>query len=468
LESHGYRRNKHRNRCCGYCCTAHGHRTHALSKYEFKKEVLSQKTAIYSDIKSRINTLLSTAKELTNESSFNVFSAAYSKETIVSASIGSTAAKGNYNIIVNKLAAAHTIGSDRQIDDESVLNISGNIKINGKDVAIGIGDTLADIRDTINNTEDIGLEASIVDNVLKLKMSETGITEISLEDDPATHVLRTLGIFDEFDALKNEFVTASDASVTIDGQTVSRTSNEISDVIDGVTLTLLKEDTVTLNVKRDNSSITAKIQNLVNQYNSVVDLIYSKTSEKKVSPPVTNADRFKGLVAGDQFLEGIRYELSSLMVSSVNGLDEDAGALAKIGITRTSFVSSSDNQDLMVGKLNIDSAKLTEALDKNFENVKNMFLINSNAEGLENNDYGVAVRIKKYIDKLTDLEGGFFAAKSANFSSETKTLENAIESFNRRMLIKEAGLKSRYVKLDVAMSQSDAQSQWLSAQLGSM
>ncbi len=284
-----------------------------LANYELKKEIISQKTAIYNDVKSRINTLSSTANELTNESAFNIFTAAYSKESVVSASVGATASSGNYNITVNKLAAAHTVGSDRQLDDESVLNISGNIKINGKDVAIGIGDTLVDIKDTINGTADIGVEATIVDNVLKLKMSETGITEISFEDDSATHVLRTLGIFDDLDALKNEFVAASNASVTIDGQTISKTSNEISDVIDGVTLTLVKEDTVTMTVKRDNSSITAKIQNLVNQYNSVVDLIYSKTSEKKVSPPVTSADRFKGLASGDQFLESIRHELSSLM-----------------------------------------------------------------------------------------------------------------------------------------------------------
>ncbi len=274
-----------------------------LANYELKKEIISQKTSIYNDVKSRINTLSSTANELTNESAFNVFTAAYSKESVVSASVGSTASSGNYNITVNKLAAAHTVGSDRQLDDESVLNISGNIKINGKDVAIGAGDTLVDIKNTINGTADIGVEATIVDNVLKLKMSETGITEISFEDDSATDVLRTLGIFDDLDALKNEFVTASNASVTIDGQTISKTSNEISDVIDGVTLTLIKEDTVTLTVNRDNSSITTKIQNLVNQYNSVVDLIYSKTSEKKVNPPVTRPTGSRGLPQGTSFLK---------------------------------------------------------------------------------------------------------------------------------------------------------------------
>ncbi len=156
------------------------------------------------------------------------------------------------------------------------------------------------------------------------------------------------------------------------------------------------------------------------------------------------------------------------MTGIVKGMAENSDSLAKIGITKTAFVSTSNNQDLMVGKLNIDSAKLTEALNENFENVKNMFLINSGTEDLENEDYGIAVRVKKYIDSLTNIDGGFFATKSATFSSETNILENAIENFNRRMVVREARLKRKYVKLDVAMAQSDTQSQWLSAQLGSL
>ncbi len=206
----------------------------------------------------------------------------------------------------------------------------------------------------------------------------------------------------------------------------------------------------------------------MNQYNSVVDLIYSKTSEKKVVPPVTESDRFKGLASGDQFLESIRYELSALMSGNVNGLSEDADALAKIGITRSAFVSSSNNTDLMIGKLNIDTAVLTTALDEDFENVKNMFVANANTEDLEKEDYGIAVRMSNYVDSLTNIDGGYFATKSASFTSETTILENTIDNFNRRMVIREAMLKSKYVKLDVAMAQSDTQSQWLSAQLGSL
>jgi len=111
---------------------------------------------------------------------------------------------------------------------------------------------------------------------------------------------------------------------------------------------------------------------------------------------------------------------------------------------------------------------LTTALDKDFENVKNMFVQNANTEDLENADYGIAVRVKKYVDSLTNIDGGYFATKSAGFSSETKIIESTITNFNRRMVIRESMLKAKYVRLDVAMAQSDTQSQWLSTQLSTL
>lgn len=439
-----------------------------IENYELKKQLIDKKTNIYDDIKSRIENLKTCASTLTNESTFNVFSAAYSKDSVISASIGSTASSGSYSITVSMLAKAHTVGSDKQTDDETSLGISGNIKINGKDVVITGTDSLKNIMDNINSTDDIGVTATIVDNVLKVKRSETGSTEITFEDDSSTHALRSLGILDTDDQIKNEFVTASNSKIIIDGQTIEKSTNEINDVITGVTLTLVKEDTATLTISRNNSSIISNIQSFVNQYNSIVDLIYSQTSERKVISPQTDGDYLKGLVSGDSFLDGIRYELGSLMLNVVNGLDDENSNLAKIGITKTAFVSNSNNTDLIIGKINIDTAKLTEALNEDPDNVKNLFMKNAGVDDLEEGDYGVAARVKQYIDRLTDISSGFFATKSANFESEIKMLDDTITRFNKRMDIREETLRKQYTLLETAMSSSDMQSAWLTAQMSGL
>ncbi len=439
-----------------------------IANYELKKQLIDKKTDIYNDIKSRIENLKTYASTLTNESTFNVFNATYSKESVISASIGSTASSGSYSITVSMLAKAHTVGSDKQTDDEASLGISGNIKINGKDVVITGTDSLQNIMDNINSTDDIGVTATIVDNVLKIKMSETGSTEITFEDDLSTHALRSLGILDTDDQIKNEFVAASNSEIIIDGQTIEKSTNDINDVIEGVTLTLVKEDTATLTISRNNSSIISNIQNFVNQYNSVVDYVYSQTSERKVISPETDADYYKGLISGDSFLEGIRYELGSLMLNVVNDIDDEYNSLSKIGITKTAFVSNSNNTDLIIGKINIDTAKLTEALNDDPESVKNLFIKNAGVDDLEEGDYGVAARVRQYIDRLTDLSSGFFATKSANFVSETKILEDTITRFNKRMDIREQTLKKQYISLETAMSSSDMQSAWLTAQVNGL
>ena len=68
---------------------------------------------------------------------------------------------------------------------------------------------------------------------------------------------------------KRQIVAGADASVTVDGVTVTRSENTIDDIITGVTLDLLKADmgstTVTLNIGRDIDAIMAKINTFVTE-----------------------------------------------------------------------------------------------------------------------------------------------------------------------------------------------------------
>ena len=77
-------------------------------------------------------------------------------------------------------------------------------------------------------------------------------------------------------------MAGADASVTVDGVTVTRTGNTIDDIIAGVTLDLLKADmgttTVTLNIGRDIDAIMAKINTFVTEYNSISSYIHTQTS----------------------------------------------------------------------------------------------------------------------------------------------------------------------------------------------
>jgi len=108
---------------------------------------------------------------------------------------------------------------------------------------------------------------------------------------------------------------------------------------------------------------------------------------------------------------------------------------------------------------------LTEALNNNFEAVKQLFLKNYGTDGVENKEYGVAVRINNYLDKLLDPTNGYFKTNSSGISSETKNIEDSIQRYNMRLELKEKSLRRQYTLLEKAMSSADMQSAWLSSQL---
>ncbi|MDP3014169.1 MAG: flagellar filament capping protein FliD, partial [Candidatus Subteraquimicrobiales bacterium] len=160
---------------------------------------------------------------------------------------------------------------------------------------------------------------------------------------------------------KREITAGADALLSIDGVSVTRTSNSISDVISGVTLNLLKNDTgttVTVRVDQDLDAITGKISALVNAYNDVASYIKTQqaydTEKKKVG----------GILFGDGTLSSIKSDLTSALISSVWGVASDLPSLGLIGINL-------DNN----GKLAIDQTILNNNLQTRFNDVQALFSI---------------------------------------------------------------------------------------------
>lgn len=133
--------------------------------------------------------------------------------------------------------------------------------------------------------------------------------------------------FTTYDA---EVQEAKDAIVTVDGIRVSRSSNEIDDVIEGLTFSLndLDEDgdPVTVTVSSNTTDIASYISTLVTNYNSLVNTIDDYT-EYDVDTETA------AILFGDTGLNAFRQTLISTFTSSIDGLSGDYTSLSSIGIT---------------------------------------------------------------------------------------------------------------------------------------
>lgn len=265
------------------------------------------------------------------------------------------------------ITASTTFGA---IDGASVAN-GDTITISGKDhdgttvsstftITYVSTTTIQDLLDAIETAFGGGVTASVTasgaiqvtdgtagDSQLELTLTENNEGGGSL--DFGSFSATTVG-------RKREVQSGQDAQLTIDGVTIERSSNQIGDVISGVTLTLKSADantTVTVDIDRDIDSIKAKIEEFVDAYNAVAEFIgqqFDYDEEKGGA---------QGVLFGDGTLRSVKSDLTSLIVEQVNGVSSDYNTLALIGITI-------DNE----GMLSIDQSKLEGLLKTNFTDVR--------------------------------------------------------------------------------------------------
>ena len=169
------------------------------------------------------------------------------------------------------------------------------------------------------------------------------------------------GAFGDADSRNREVVGGADATVMIDGVEVTDSSNNIDDVIPGVTLNLISGDspttTVTLSIERDIDSIKANIQTFADKYNEVMSYINTQFSFDGES------EETGGALFGDATLRSVKADLTALLTENIWGVNSDYSTPGLVGVEM--------NSDL---EMSIDDTILTGYLKTNFNDVKSLFV----------------------------------------------------------------------------------------------
>jgi flagellar hook-associated protein 2 len=203
---------------------------------------------------------------------------------------------------------------------------------------------------------------------------------------------------------KREIIAGQDASLTVDGQEMTSKDNTVEDVLQGVTLNLQQADAgtvVTLNIERDVSAITKKIQSFVTAYNAASAYITKQQTYD------TDNKTTGGVLFGDGTLSSIKTELSSLLVESISGVSSDFSILGMVGINL-------DND----GQLSIDSSKLTGYLKTNFNDVEQLFSANGTS------DAGAI----EYISSSNDTKPGTYAVNITQVATKNSSTSDTVIS----------------------------------------
>ena len=427
-----------------------------LKKLEYKAEGIQTQISTYGEIKSLTSKLGDIASKLTRDSAWNGVSISSSNPTL-SGTMTGIAATGTYNIQVTHLAQAQTTAlggaGGAALPKDKPMGAAGTIKLTmgteSKDIAIESSDTLTKIATKINEAG-MGIQASIVTDVdgkerLMLRSKETGTDKAFTVD---------LGSLSSAPAALGQPLTptqtAQNAKVKLNGMDVESSSNTFANTIPGMSFTVseLTSTAATLNVKADTEAMKKNIQEFVDTYNELNDLLTKstksvRTADGKLDPSVQKEG--VGTLQGDSATVSLQNSLR-MLTQGISGSTGGLTRLAEIGI-----------QMQEGGKLSTDTTKLDKALT-NPEGLKGLFANKADALGQGG---GIAVNFKNFTDKLLAFDGTL-NTKSDSLDSKLKSNTAEQDKVNKRADALETRLYQQYSALDVKMASLNALNSYVS------
>jgi flagellar hook-associated protein 2 len=351
------------------------------TRLDKREASLQAELSAYGSLKGALSSFQASVSGLTGIGSFSQRSATSSNSELFSVSASTGAAAGTHSVEVKQLAQAQKLASAGFADATSAIG-SGTLTFQFGDptkpaqsITLDAGNnTLEGIRDAVN-AKNIGVSAAIVngdagyqlvfsakesgaDNALKITVSEDppagSITDLNglsqLAYDPAAGVGSGRNM--------SEVAAAQDAIAVINGITVSRATNTLSDAVDGVTFTLKKAEvgtSATASIALDTASVSNAIKGFVAGYNKLASTVGTLGNY--------NAETKKGgVLLGDSALRGITSQLRSVLGSVVYGMNDGVRSLSDIGIKTEAN-----------GSLKLDEAVLQKAITNNFDSIGRLF-----------------------------------------------------------------------------------------------
>ncbi|HIN88129.1 MAG TPA: hypothetical protein EYN05_05665 [Nitrospinaceae bacterium] len=337
----------------------------SMDLVEAKKQIEQQKLASFQALKNRLQTFKSVVTTLNTESRFIVNKSVFSNNSssdnnkVVDITTTSSATSGTYSLVVDNLATETKIISNGFANTTSELE-NGRVKVTSGSASSTItinstNNSLDGLRLAINNLG-LDVKASFLndgDDTVPVRLlisgnltGATGAVTMSYSKDSIYPV-------DEISFTTTQ--EAKNASFSIDGVSISKSSNTVSDVISGAALKLQSAGSGTISLSTDTDAIATKVSDFVDEYNEI-SLFLSEQLALDTETEET------GVLFGNFAVQNLQHILRSSISSKVTGITGDYTYLSQIGIS-----TKSD------GTLILDTDVLSEALIDDIQNVSQLF-----------------------------------------------------------------------------------------------
>ncbi len=358
-------------------------------RLDSRQELIEAKITAYGEIQSLMSTMQTAVNRLASPSTSGATVATSSNEGILTVDSTITADPGTYSVEVLNTAKSHSLatgayesfneiigtgtltfsfGTNSYDEDGNITGQEANTERQTASITIDDSNrTLSGIRDAINNA-DIGVNASIINDGtgyrLQLTSADSGVDNamrIEATDENGDLLLdglAALGFSENQNDTANLEQTSKgeDALLQVNGLEITRSSNEVTEVINGVTLNLKSADvgtTVSIEVSPDTESLVENIQMFVDAYNDL------KSFTDDLSSYDADTDS-AGLLLGDSTIRNIQSQIRALISQPISGLTGKYRSLTELGVN-----TNRDNDFL----LDFDTSKFETAIKEDRESI---------------------------------------------------------------------------------------------------
>ncbi len=453
-----------------------------------ERNVLESRKTALSDLDSKFSALSTQLERLTDPITdyFAAKLGTTSDSEKFTISAGTSAGLGTHSISAERLSSADTRVSQQYASDSSdftgittnqsfIIQVYNEEDEETKDITVSIDasvftGTNEEVLDSIEDAIDTAMSNAVTNDIidsdevvrasvtseesdtsrLVLRSEQSGFT-YAMNFTDTDGLLATLQVNSASEAntsgnnggwITQVGTSASDSLLNskfeVDGLTYYRDTNNVTDAVTGVTISLLDTfaTSETMTITADTEGVKEEINTFISAYNELLDYLESTT---QIDPDTYE----RGALADDMIYRNIAMDIRGIVVDEVTDTDSEIyERLYSIGIE--------PDDD---GRLSIDDTeKFTNALESNATNVSDIF----------NGTDGIATRMFNYIENYIEV-GGAIDTSQENADTFITSLNDRI-AFQEELLGKrEEQLRTEFSRLQEMMYELSSQQSFYSS-----
>ena len=269
----------------------------------------------------------------------------------------------------------------------------------------------------------------------KMSISEAGTLEgVTIGwGDAASTAASVLGFSEDMEITPSD--SSLNAEITVGGVTYQRQENDnLTDIIDGVTLTLYSTGVTTVRISATSSTVEDQITSLVETYNSLL-------TEIDENDDYDDDEETWGTLARSSTAKTLKTALKTLFSTSAN---------TGCSITSLMDLGIELNDD---GTLTLDEDSLSQVLSENFEEVQDLLLGTDTVTGLAdilNDEIGNYALSDGYIDTEIEAIEEKIGRLEESYTTQAERLEKKYEI-----------MAAEYTALDTYLAQIESISSYI-------